>query len=392
MRVAFAGSFDPEYPRTRGLREGLEARGVEVRLLGVSPRAGFGARQAAMIAAWAARGAGIDAFLVPSFGHRDVPLLRLLATISGAPLLFDPLVSRWDTQVRDVGRVRAGSFAALRLRASDRLSMGLADIVLCDTWEHGEFFTSEFGVPRRKLARVPVGADREAFALGAERGVGRRGREGDAASDGAGGPRPFEVAFVGGFLPLHGMPVIVQAAALLEARHGAGFARFTLAGHGMHAYRVDRDLAALGLRSVRRLPRVPYGAALRLMAEADVALGIFGTSEKAGRVVPHKVYQSLALGVPTVTRRSAAVAEYFRDGRDGRGGPEGEALVTVPAGDAAALARAIEELKSDPARRDRIGAAGRAAVLAQGTPERIGDALVEAIARSRAATAPKVKR
>ncbi len=384
MRVAFVGSFDPEYPRTRGLREGLEARGVETRVLAVSPRAGFGARQAALIAAWASRGAGIDAFLVPSFGHRDVPLVRLLAQISGAPLLFDPLVSRWDTQVRDIGRVRSGSFAAFRLRMSDRLSMGLADIVLCDTWEHGEFFSSEFGVPRRKLARVPVGADREAFALGADRVAGRPQ-----------GARAFEVAFVGGFLPLHGMPVIVQAAAILEARHGAGFARFTLAGHGMHAYRVDRDLAALGLRSVRRLPRVPYGAALRLMSEADVALGIFGTSEKAGRVVPHKVYQSLALGVPTVTRRSAAVMEYFRDGRDGRdgrGGPDGEALVTVPAGDPAALARAIEELKGDPARRERIGAAGRAAALAQGTPARIGEALVEAIVRSRAATAPKVKR
>src|SRR6185503_4797308 len=164
VRVAFVGGFDPEYPRTRGLREGLQARGVEVRMLAISARAGFGTRQAAMIAAWVSRGAGVDAFLVPSFGHRDVPLLRLLAHASGAPLLFDPLVSRWDTQVRDVERVRAGSFSALRLRLSDRVSMGLADIVLCDTWEHGEFFSSEFGVARQKIARVPVGADREAFA------------------------------------------------------------------------------------------------------------------------------------------------------------------------------------------------------------------------------------
>ena len=387
MRVAFVGGFDPEYPRTRGLREGLQARGVEVRMLATSPRAGFGAREAGMIAAWISRAAGADAFLVPSFGHRDVPLLRLLAHASGAPLLFDPLVSRWDTQVRDIGRVRAGSFAALRLRMSDRLSMGLADIVLCDTWEHGEFFSSEFGVARQKIARVPVGADREAFAMGA-----KRAERAATTEDAASGPRPLEVAFVGGFLPLHGMPVIVQAAAILEARHGPGFARFTLAGHGMEAYRVDRDLAALGLRSVRRLPRIPYAEALRVLAEADIALGIFGTSEKAGRVVPHKVFQSLALGVPTVTRRSAAIAEYFRDGRDGRTGDQREALVTVPAGDAAALARSLEELAADPARRERIGAAGRVAALAEGTAERIGEALVEAIIRSRAATAPRAKR
>jgi glycosyltransferase involved in cell wall biosynthesis len=341
-----------------------------------------------MIAAWASRAAGVDAFLVPSFGHRDVPLLRLLANASGAPLLFDPLVSRWDTQVRDIGRVRAGSLSAMRLRLSDRVSMGLADVVLCDTWEHGDFFSSEFGVPRRKLARVPVGADQAAFALGATRSANARTAGRPAGSE----PRPLEVAFVGGFLPLHGMPVIVQAAAILESRHGPEFARLTLAGHGMDAYRVDRDLAALGLRSVRRLPRIPYDQALRVLADADVALGIFGTSEKAGRVVPHKVYQSLALGVPTVTRRSAAIAEYFRDRRDGKSGGQGEALVTVPPGDANALARALEELAADPARRERIGATGRAAALAEGAPERIGEALVEAIVRSRAATAPRAKR
>ena len=379
------GGFDPEYPRTRGLREGLEAQGVEVRSLAVSPRAGFGARQASIIASWATRGAGVDAFLVPSFGHRDVALLSLLANVSGAPLLFDPLVSRWDTQVRDIGRVPERTPSAARLRLSDRISMGLADTVLCDTWEHGEFFSTAFGVPRRKLARVPVGADREAFARGAARSSATPAP--DAAPEAP--RRPLEVAFVGGFLPLHGMAVIVQAAARLEARHGPDFARFTLAGHGMHAYLVDRDIAALGLRSVRRLPRIPYGDALSVMSKADVALGIFGTSEKAGRVVPHKVYQSLALGVPTVTRRSAAIAEFFRDGRDGQ---KGEELVTIPAGDAAALARVLEELAADPARRGRIGAAGRAAALVHGTPDRIGEALVEAIGRSRAATAPRVKR
>jgi glycosyltransferase involved in cell wall biosynthesis len=302
-----------------------------------------------------------------------VPFAKLLARTSGVPLLFDPLVSRWDTQVRDLGRVREGSWSAMRLRASDRLSMGMADLVLCDTWEHGDFFTSSFGVSRRKLARVPVGADQEAFDRGAAR-AGRRARDPGAA---------LEVAYVGGFLPLHGMAAIVEAAALLERRHGPAFARFTLVGSGMLEHRVDRDVAALGLRSVRRLARVPYAAALDQLAAADVALGVFGTTEKAGRVVPHKVYQAMALGVPVVTRRSAAVAEFFRDG---------EHLVTVPPGDGAALARALEGLAADPARAAAVGAAGRTSALAQVTPERVGEALLDAIERARALTAPRVRR
>lgn len=384
MKVAFVGAFDPEYPRTRVLREGLEEVGVEVLSLAAPARARPGVRQLAIVLAWAGRSAGVDAFLVPSFGHRDVALMALLARVSGAPLLFDPLVSRWDTQVRDLGRVRAGSISAARAWLSDRLALSLPDVVLCDTWEHGDLYSTAFGVPRRRIARVPVGADHAAFAMGKRRA--------DRALGSAG---PLEVVFVGGFLPLHGTPVIVEAASLLERKHGPGFARFHLVGDGMHAHRVDRDVAALGLRSVRRTPRVSYAQALAALDAADVALGIFGTSGKAGRVVPHKVYQSLALGVATVTRRSAAIAEFFRSGRNGRNGRngcDGEHLLTVPAGDAAALALALEELGRDPLRRERIGAAGRAAVLAQASPRRVGEALLEAIERSRAMTAPRVKR
>jgi glycosyltransferase involved in cell wall biosynthesis len=147
--------------------------------------------------------------------------------------------------------------------------------------------------------------------------------------------------------------------------------------------RVERDVAARGLSTVRLLPRAPYGESLDRLARADIALGIFGTTEKSGRVVPHKVFQSMALGVPTVTRRSAAIAEFFRDG---------EHLALVPPGDGAALAAAIEMLAADPDRRARLGEQGRQAVRAQASPARIGDLLVEAVARALEATAPRARR
>src|SRR5262249_30186705 len=213
-----------------------------------------------------------------------------------------------------------------RVRGSDRLAFTLADMVLCDTWEHGDFYSARFGVPRRKLCRVPVGADTRAFAMGDGRVPTPRGG-------------PIDVVYVGGFLPLHGLPTVIDAAARLEARHGPRLAAFTLLGGGMMRPRVERDVAALGLRTVRLLPRAPYGEALARLAAADISLGVFGTSEKAGRVVPHKVFQSMALGVATITRRSTAIAEFFRDG---------EHLLLVPPGDGAALAEAIESLAADP--------------------------------------------
>lgn len=361
MRIAFFGGFDPSYPRVRVFREGFESQGIEVRDL---PTLG----------AWAARGRGVDALLVPAFGHRDVPLARALGRLAGIPVLFDPLVSRWDTQVGDLGRVRRGGFTAARLAWSDRLSLGLADLVLCDTWEHADLFGARFGVPRPKMARVPVGADLATF----ERGAARAAAAGAGAA--AAPSPPLEVVYVGGFLPLHGVETIVAAASLLEARRGPGFARFTLAGAGMLAHRTARDAAAAGLRSLRMTGRLPYDRAMELLAGADLALGIFGAGAKAGRVVPHKVFQSLALSVPTVTRRSAAIAEFFRDR---------EHLALVPAADAAALAGAIESLAADRAARERMGAAGRRAALEAGHPAKIGALLADSVRRARERTAPR---
>jgi glycosyltransferase involved in cell wall biosynthesis len=382
VTIAFFGGYDPDYPRVRVFREGLTERGVEVRELRASVGSGALPRTAALIGAWMRRGAGIDALLVPAFGHRDVLLAALLGRLTGIPVLFDPLVSRWDTQVGDLGRVRAGTFTAARLRWSDRASMRLADAILCDTWEHADFFGASFRVPRRKLSRIPVGADRATFELGARR-VERHDGGTPSAPSREDTPEPLDVVYVGGFLPLHGIPSIVDAAARLEGRRGAGFARFTFVGAGMLAHEAARDVASRGLRSVRFLGRRPYGEAIERLALADLALGIFGVTEKAGRVVPHKVFQALALGVPTVTRQSAAIAEFFRDG---------DHLALVPAGDGAALAGAIEALAADPARRARIGRAGRDAALEAGAPSRVGALLVDAVLRARDATVPRMTR
>ena len=65
---------------------------------------------------------------------------------------------------------------------------------------------------------------------------------------------------------------------------------------------------------------------------------MFGTSDKAARVVPNKVFQCAAAGRAVITARTPALTRAF-----------GDALVTVPPGDAAALADAVRKLRG-PAR------------------------------------------
>ena len=49
------------------------------------------------------------------------------------------------------------------------------------------------------------------------------------------------------------------------------------------------------------------------MARADVCLGILGTSEKAGRLIPNKLFQALLAGMPLITRNSPAMRELVKD-------------------------------------------------------------------------------
>jgi len=344
MRVAFFGAWDAGYPRNRILHDGLVGSGVMVTDVRVRERRAV-FRWPALLAAWW-RAPRTDAVFVPCFRHKDVPLARALA--GRRPVVFDPLVSRWDTLVGDWAIHGAGSAQARWNRGLDRWSLTRADAVLCDTWAHGRLF-AELGCDERRLHRVPVGAERAFF---------------DLAPPAHDASVPVELLYVGGFLPLHGVPLLVDALARLERDATLPAWRATLVGRG-----IDYDAVrarAVALARVRFTGPRPYAELPATVAAAHVVLGAFGTTAKAGRVVPHKVWQGLAAGRAVVTGDGAGVREWFEDGVH---------ALLVPRGDADALAAALARAIRDAALRARLGAAARARAAEHGTPEVLGMAL-----------------
>ncbi len=351
MRICFFGAYDRHYPRNRILREGLRRAGVEVAEARVREKRAF-RRYPALVASFMRNARDADVLLVPEFRHKDMPLARVLA--GRRRLVFDPLVSRHDTLVSDWGLHAAGSGQARWNRLLDRWSLSLGDRVLCDTWAHGALYES-LGVPRERLRRVLVGAADGFFGVGPAPAAG-----------------PLRIVYVGGFLPLHGTPVVVEAVARLEAGAGA-LPDFVveLVGRGIE-WEAARELATR--RGVRRLAftgGVPYAEAPRVLADAHVVLGAFGTGAKAGRVIPHKVYQGLAAGRAVVTGDGEGLREVFEPGVH---------LQAVPRGDPAALAGALARLLTHPDEREALARAGRARALEVASPERVGESLREALA------------
>jgi glycosyltransferase involved in cell wall biosynthesis len=259
-----------------------------------------------------------DAVIVGYPGQLDLPAARHVA--GERPLIFNPLVSLADTLVSDRGRFRAGSAADRVLRRIDRAAFDAADVVVADTQAQARFFAT--------LTRTPL----EVCFVGAEERLFQpTWRQ----------PPSFSVLFVGKLIPLHGVEVV------LDAARRAPEIPFRIVGSGQ----LDALLAGAP-PNVEHVPWLPYEQLPRALSDAGCALGLFGTSDKAHRVIPNKAFQALAVGTPLVTGDTPAARELVADAAS---------AVLVPTGDGRALAEAVRGLAADPELARRVAAGGRRA-------------------------------
>jgi glycosyltransferase involved in cell wall biosynthesis len=177
-------------------------------------------------------------------------------------------------------------------------------------------------------------------------------------------PEPFHVLFVGKLIPLHGLEKILAAAALVPE------VPFVIAGEGQLSPLL-RDRPA----NVEHVPWIAYDGLPEAYRRAGCALGIFGTGEKAARVIPNKVFQALACARPVVTADTPAARELLTDGSD---------AILVPPGDPEALAGAVRRLAADDALAERVARAGRETYEANASEDVLGARWRSLLARAAA--------
>jgi 2-polyprenyl-3-methyl-5-hydroxy-6-metoxy-1,4-benzoquinol methylase len=335
MRLLVFGTYDATtHPRVATIADGLRARGVDV----VECNAPLGLDTAARVDALA-RPSRIPAFLstvarrwctlalaarrlpkpdvvlVGYLGHFDVHLARLL--FRGVPIVLDHLIGASSTAADR--RLDGGPRQAL-MALIDSAALRAADVVVVDTEEHRAALPAAY---RNDAVVVPVGAPQAWFDAAPRESV-----DVDPVERG-----PLRVVFYGLYTPLQGTPVIGAALGLLA---GAPV-EVTMIGGGQDF--ADARSAAAANTAVRWLDWVPSGELPALVGGHDVCLGIFGTGEKALRVVPNKVFQGAAAGCAVVTSDTAPQRRTL-----------GDAALLVPPGDPTALADVLRALADDRAR------------------------------------------
>lgn len=296
-----------------------------------------------------------DIMMVGYIGHLDMPLAWLLTRLPRRPLVFSPLISLYDTLVDDRRSFVEASPMGRFLRWLDRRTCSISDLILLDTDAHISYFVDTFGLPRDKFVRVFVGADETVFTPVRPPPVTPHPTA------------PFRILFVGKFTPLHGLDTIIRAAALMKDRTDIVF---DMIGSGQLSDEIHALAGQEALSSVQFTDWVEYDQLPERITQADVCLGIFGTTAKTDRVIPTKVFATLAMGKPLITGDSVAIRELLTDG---------ENAVLCPRGDTEALSCAIRRVLEDRMLMDRIAEGGRQVYLAHASEAQIGQTVADAL-------------
>ena len=156
--------------------------------------------------------------------------------------------------------------------------------------------------------------------------------------------RGHRVLFVGRLAAVKGLPVLLDAMALLKEKHPD--LQLTLAGDGPDRKLIEAMIARLGLG--------PHTKILGYQSEAQVSellrrTDVFAMASFA-EGVPVVLMEAMASGVPVVATHIAGIPELIEEGRSG---------FMVPPGDAPALAQRVGQLLDDVELRNRFAIEGR---------------------------------
>ncbi|MEM4202703.1 MAG: glycosyltransferase [Candidatus Methanomethylicaceae archaeon] len=309
-RVLFLSGREIGYIRNRVLLAALQGC-CDVTVLTGNGR-NILARSVGGLLKWGIRRPEYDVVLAGFYGQ---PIAIALALLQRQPVILDAYISTYDTLCEDRKLFHPHSIPGRLAYWIDQKSCQLANVVLTDTWANAQYFSRQFGILQEKLRVIYVGCDESLFY---------------PRSDVTPPSSHCEVFYYGSFLPLHGMEVIVQAAALLRDRKDI---HFTLGGNGPLFKSIKQMVKKLGLKNVSLVGWIPLEQLPFYIARATICLGgHFSTVPKAARVISTKTFQFIAMRKPVIVGDSEAIRELFN---------HGEQVYIVPMGDPVSLMKAI---------------------------------------------------
>lgn len=275
-----------------------------------------------------------DVYLITFRGYEILPFVAVLTWPK--VLIYDEFVSPLEWLQEERTEWWAKLIPRNVLKLFYRILLRRCKLVLADTEAHVDYSSKISGVPKSKFKSLPVGTDESIFKPAPKeyKQAGNNGQQSD-----------FRVFYYGSMLGLHGLDVVMDAALKLKDQP----IEFVFAGGGQQAKQAIAEYQGKGAKITHHewieysdLPKFAYRSQLTLG-------GPFGVSAQAKRVITGKTYQFLACQTPVLIGQNLTSGLFI----------DKQNCLSIPLGDAHALADKVIWAQQHPAQLKSIAAAGR---------------------------------
>jgi len=286
-------------------------------------------------------------------GYNSQPVAFFLRPFCRKKIIYNAVLSEYERMVISRQLARKLSLKGVYYWLLDLLATHSADLTLVESNEQVNFFNKLFKVSRKKLYRNWIGCDEDKFYH--DSSIPKRD--------------VFTVLFRGALMPEAGAEYVVKAAKILEDKN----INFILIGGGLLLEKTQKLIKELAPKNLKHITDyVPYDALRTMMQSCHISLGQLSHHVRLKRTLPHKIYETLAMGLPYLTSANTGVLELLT--------PDETCLTCNPA-DERSLADKILWAKDNPQELEKIAENGhqlyqkklRSAVLAKNLLNKIGE-------------------
>jgi len=323
MKVLFTCADKPTISRNKFHRENLKENFEYTEC--ISEGKTYASRIPSILLTLPFKMIGKDFYFVSYMGHFLVIFMRLF---TNKPIVFDFYLSIFDMMCNDRKVYTPESILGKITYWIEKKSLEKANYIIVDTNKLIETLSEEYQIDKSKFVRVPLTINEDNVVK----------KDVKPYSDN------FSVLYVGSYIPLHGTPVILEMAKLLQDKNEN--ISLLMIGKGPNL-QVCKDLAdKYDLKNIEFKGFMSLEELNYYYNACDINLGLFNTGARANAVVLNKTNDSFRVGKPHLTLATDAMKEAFTDNED---------IFFVQDINPETLSKRIIELKNNPELVKQVG-------------------------------------